>query len=149
MMHELMAPVVSIVGVVALSVFAIDKLCLFHAAFWNFRAKLESEAWLLESCKDPVFFSNLGQHSKLCFAVESNHRIGAFMLALDQVAHSLRVEDAIARLLGGTQAIGWPLVAALALCVLAFPSLLSGAFHQRPRVKTLALDAPFTHYHEA
>lgn len=53
------------------SIAALDRLCLFHQTYQAISARLSSERWLLEKCSDPNFFSNMHQHSDLCFQVSA------------------------------------------------------------------------------
>ena len=98
-MKDLMVPVVIILVTVCASVALIDAVCSFHETYFKYSEKIESERWLLAQCKDPEFFANLRQHSELCFLVESNHRVGAFMLALKEAISSLNLEQYLMRAL--------------------------------------------------
>ena len=50
------------------------------------QAKLDSEAWMLNNCRDPVFRSNMRAHTNVCSEVEANARIGPWGAALRDVS---------------------------------------------------------------
>ena len=79
-----------IVSVVGAGV-SLDCLGALYSAYRRVSMNLENEKWLLDNCKDPVFFSNMKAHTTVCNAVETNARIGAFWAALKEVTDGARV----------------------------------------------------------
>jgi hypothetical protein len=78
---------VSIVGAAA----GLDGLGALYTAYKRACMRLDDEKWLLENCKDPVFFANMRAHPNVCSDVETNARIGAFWTALREVTDIVRV----------------------------------------------------------
>jgi hypothetical protein len=69
----------------------LDCLGELYAAYRRAALRLEDERWLLDNCKDPVFFSKMRAHPTVCNQVEANARIGAFWAALKEVTDVARV----------------------------------------------------------
>ena len=119
-----------IVWVVTLSfmaasvVFSVEKLCLFHQTYTSMSSKLEGEMWLLNQCHDPVFFSNLQQHLDMCFVVDCNNKVGAFMLALNEFTGSFHVETSVFQAWKDLKSFSWPLIGALLLTMLLSPAFI-------------------------
>ena len=68
----------------------LDCLGELYAAYRRAALRLEDERWLLDNCKDPVFFSKMRAHPTVCNQVEANARIGAFWAALKEVTDTAR-----------------------------------------------------------
>lgn len=139
MLMEFMVPLVTLCCSMVLCIACIDLLCQFHQIYEATSSKLAGEKWLLGQCDDPHFFSKMHLHSDICFTVENNARIGAFMLSLREFTQSLLGSDF---LLGGRVGawgllarIGsWPFLVCVGLLLLLGPSwLVSGsrAFYVR------------------
>jgi hypothetical protein len=69
----------------------LDCLGALFAAYKRACMRLDDEKWLLENCKDPMFFSKMRAHTTVCSEVETNARIGAFWTALKEVTDVARV----------------------------------------------------------
>ena len=78
---------VSVVGATA----TLDCLGALYTAYKRACMRLDDEKWLLENCKDPIFFSKMRAHTTVCGEVETNARIGAFWSALKEVTDVARV----------------------------------------------------------
>lgn len=127
MIREFMVPLVTLCLCVAASIACLDRLCVFHQTYMAISAKLESERWLVKQCLDPQFFSNMHQHSDLCFQVETNARVGAFMLSLRQLTQSCLPAELLLSTLSVSRLASWPVLCCLAaLCLLAPSWLASG-----------------------
>jgi len=125
-LREFLLPLVTLVGCAAGGIVGLDRLCLFHQTYQAMASKLQNERWLLEQCADPHFFSRMHQHSDLCFQVENNARVGAFMLALRHLTQSFLPPDALAGAYGLLSRLScWPVLAALAGGLLLGPSWLA------------------------
>lgn len=69
----------------------LDCLGALFTAYKRACMRLDDEKWLLENCKDPMFFSKMRAHTTVCNEVETNARIGAFWTALKEVTDVARV----------------------------------------------------------
>lgn len=130
MLREFMIPLVTLCGIVIAGVASLDKLCQFHAMYQAMSGKLDGERWLLEQCSDPHFFSKMHLHSDLCFQVENNARVGAFMLALRELTQSFLLQQLVTTLASTShQALfSWPVLACVGTILLFGPSwLVSGS----------------------
>ena len=126
MLREFMLPLFTLCGCVIASIACLDRLCLFHQTYQTVAAKLESERWLLQQCSDPHFFSKMHQHSDLCFQVENNARVGAFMLSLRQLTQSFLPPDVLVGL-ANSRFTSWPFLCLVAALLLFAPSWLAGS----------------------
>ena len=126
-----MVPLTTLCFCAVASIACLDRLCLFHQTYQAVAAKLESERWLVQQCSDPHFFSKMHQHSDLCFQVENNARVGAFMLALRQLTQSFLPTEVTAGLLSSSRLLSWPAFAALCLLLLLGPSWLVSSTRTR------------------
>jgi hypothetical protein len=70
---------------------SLDCLGALYSAYRRAAMRLEDERWLLENCRDPVFFTKMKAHPTVCNEVETNARIGAFWTALKEVTDGARV----------------------------------------------------------
>ena len=135
MLHEFMVPLVTLACCAVAGIAGIDRLCLFHQTYQTMVSKLENERWLLDQCSDPHFFSKMHQHSDLCFQVENNARVGAFMLALRHLTQSVLIPDVIAGFAALLSRLSWPVLAGIGACLLIAPSWLvcsaQRPFHNR------------------
>ena len=71
----------------------LDCLCEFYTEYTRAASLVESESPLFVNCQNSTFFHMLGQHTDLCVKVQSNHRIGPFMMALQKVAARANAQD--------------------------------------------------------
>jgi len=69
---------------------ALDAAGAFYAAYQRASMRLDDELWLLNNCRDPVFFSKMRAHTSVCDTVEANARVGAVWSALRDVSSDLR-----------------------------------------------------------
>jgi hypothetical protein len=127
MLREFMFPLVALCCCAIGGIAGLDRLCLFHQTYQAMTSKLESERWLLDQCSDPHFFSKMHQHSDLCFQVENNARVGAFMLALRQFTQSFLPQELLNSLAGSSRHLlsSWPVLCAGGACLLLAPSWLA------------------------
>lgn len=77
--------------------------------------RLDSEAWMLKNCRDPVFSSQLRAHTDVCSQVEASARLGAWGAAWRDVSDS--AQSALAA------CASWLPVALTALAGLLLPGL--------------------------
>ena len=128
MLREFMYPLVTLCVMAIAGIAGLDKLCLFHQTYQAMALRLESERWLLEQCSDPHFFSRMHTHSDLCFQVESNARVGAFMLALRELTQSILPQQFfLGQLLTSfhNHLLSWPVLGVLGALLLLAPSWLA------------------------
>jgi hypothetical protein len=108
-------------GVWALAL-ALDGASGLLRAYRGAVLRLESERWMLENCRDPVFFAQMRAHTSVCAEVEASARIGALGGALREVSARLSASDSLAHPLGvgglGATGLACALLAGLA-CVAA------------------------------
>ena len=117
-MRSVVSSACSIALFLCLGFFSVDKVCLFHETYTVRAQELRKEEWLLDQCKDMVFFSNMGEHTSLCTEVDAKARIGAFWYALNRVSGSLPFLEAWEAV---TRA-SWPILAGVAAVFILFPS---------------------------
>jgi hypothetical protein len=126
-MPSVFGNIAAVCAAVASAFFALQKICVLHAAYELRRTRIEKETWLRAQCARPEFYTNMRYHTNLCEEVEATARIGAAWHALTEVAGSLPIPD----LLQALHRLGWPLAAALALAFLLFPSAVIAQMRQR------------------
>ena len=110
---EALWALVVLAGAIALAGLILDLALALHAAHDLNRRRLDSEAWMLSNCLDPVFSSQLRVHTNVCSQVEASARIGAWGAALRDVSASARLSvEAHARAL-----VGLPVVPVVCVCL--------------------------------
>jgi hypothetical protein len=125
MLREFMVPLFTLCGIVIAGIASLDKLCQFNELYQSMSAKLESERWLLDQCSDPHFFSKMHLHTDLCFQVENNARVGAFLLALRELTQSFLFQQLVSTLVTSHQGLlSWPVLAVCGFLILFGPSWL-------------------------
>jgi hypothetical protein len=127
MIREFMIPLVTLCCMTIGGIASLDKLCQFHQMYQSISAKLQSERWLLEQCADPHFFTRMHTHTDLCFQVENNARVGAFMLTLRELTQSFLLQPSfLAPVLSSLHhsVFSWPALGVLAAVLLLAPSWL-------------------------
>jgi hypothetical protein len=92
---------------------------------WTATAELvESEGDLFANCQNSTFFHMLRQHTDICTKVESNRRLGSFVLALRRVTARADLERLVLCVFGWIEGASWKLVVFAAVVVLAVALLL-------------------------
>ena len=71
-----------VAAAVAAAFVGLDSASAFHTAYRRACLRLDDERWLLNQCRDPVFFSKMRAYTNVCSSVETNARVGAFWIAL-------------------------------------------------------------------
>lgn len=123
-MRDFVQPVVALAFWMGLSIVSLNQLCQLHQIYQGTSARLQSEQWLLRQCGDPHFFSNMHLHTDLCFTVENNARIGAFMLALREFTQGIIGSRSELRVWLIDRLVSWPAVLCVLFLVLFAPSWL-------------------------
>ncbi len=106
--------------------FLVGRFFVFYEAYTSALRLVRDEAWIREQCSDPLFYSNLKQHSDLCQSVQINFERSPFLVALNAVSETAYlcgrfscVENLIAISRGG-----WPVILSVGLFSLLAPALL-------------------------
>lgn len=105
MLREVLVPVLTVACCAVACVGCLDRLAHFYQAYQRRSEQLESERWLRDQCRDPLFFSRMHTHTDLCLSVENNARVGAFMLALREMTQHFLTQSP---LLSGS--VPWPVL---------------------------------------
>jgi hypothetical protein len=126
MLREFLVPVATLSFWMVLCVLSVNQLCQFHLIYQATAARLQSERWLRAQCEDPHFFSNMHLHSDLCFTVENNARVGAFMLSLREFTQGVLAGGGAGLAWIPHRLLSWPVLLGAALVLLFLPSLLVG-----------------------
>ena len=127
MIREFMIPLVTLCCMTIGGIGSLDKLCQFHQMYQSISAKLQSERWLLEQCADPHFFTRMHTHTDLCFQVENNARVGAFMLTLRELTQSFLMQPSLLTPVLSSlhhNVFSWPSLGVLVAVLLLAPSWL-------------------------
>lgn len=113
---QIVAQVFSALASIVGASVGIDCLGVLYGAYKRAAMRLDDEKWLRENCRDPVFFSKMRAHTRVCSEVEANARVGAFWTALHEVTDVMRVT-------WQPWAMGWAgfivLALLLAICICA------------------------------
>ena len=88
---QIVAQVISALASIVGASVGMDCLGVLYGAYKRAAMRLDDEKWLRENCRDPVFFSKMRAHTKVCSEVEANARVGAFWTALHEVTDVMRV----------------------------------------------------------
>lgn len=107
--------------------------------FWAFSnvlpewqvSKLEQDAKMLAICRNETHKSVLSSYTDVCLQLESNSRIGPFMLALNTVTGGDHFKGAANELLHSLRALSWPLLMASAAVFCLCPSLVISSMRTR------------------
>lgn len=82
---------VAVMLCIACAGMGLDGLSALYTAYTHACMRLDDEKWLLQNCRDPVFFSKMRAHTTVCSDVEANARVGAFWVALREVTEGFKV----------------------------------------------------------
>jgi hypothetical protein len=66
-----------------------SRIYVFYDIYTELCAIVIGEQYLLHRCNDPVFFSNIRQHTDLCSTVFANARQNIFLKALNKTLQGL------------------------------------------------------------
>ena len=106
--------------------FLVGRFFVFYEAYTSALRVVRDEAWIREQCSDPLFYSNLKQHSDLCQSVQINFERSPVLVALNAVSETAYlcgrfscVENLTAISRGG-----WPVILSVGLFSLLAPALL-------------------------
>lgn len=131
MLREFVQPFVTLLFWMCLSLMSLHRLCQFYHIYQETSARLQGERWLVSQCRDPHFFAHMHLHTDLCFTVENNARVGAFMLALRDFTQAM-VGGAEVRSWLAERLPTWQFVGVAFLVLLFGPSWLLAGCVQQP-----------------
>jgi hypothetical protein len=83
--------VMPVAAALAAALAGVDGVSAFHTFYRKACLRLEDERWLLNQCRDPVFFSKMRAYTNVCSEVETNARVGAFWLALRESSEGFKM----------------------------------------------------------
>lgn len=110
-------------------------------------SKLEQDERMLLICRNETHKNVLSSYTTVCLELESNARIGPFMLALNKVTGGEHFKGAATEVLHSLRALGWPFLLLTGAAFLVCPSLVISGLRSR------AAPAPWRkglqHEHEA
>ena len=73
------------------AVLGVDGFSALYVAYIQACIRLADEQWLLQNCRDPVFFSKMRSHPAVCSQVEANARVGTLWTALRETTDGYKV----------------------------------------------------------
>jgi len=117
------APVTSaftVVMTIFLLFFAVEKGTLLYEEYVMQALIIEKDADFFRKCETPEGYASMNHHPNFCEKIIATARVGAFWHAVNRVASSLPVEQAVAKL----ESLSWKVLATRAACFLLAPSLL-------------------------
>ena len=82
MARSFFTPIMVLFTIAFTAVVCMDRLCHMHAEYMKQVSKLEQDLKMLVICRNETHKSVLSTYTPVCLELESNARIGAFMLAL-------------------------------------------------------------------
>ena len=109
-----------------------DRICHFHSEYMKSVSQLELDQRMLATCRNKSQRNQLSIYISVCLELESNARIGPFMLALNAVTGAAHLSGAASELLHSARALSWPLVLALGVLFIVCPSLIISGMRRRP-----------------
>lgn len=132
------------------AVVCMDRLCHMHSEYMKQVSKLEQDMRMLLICRNDTHKDVLSSYTSVCLELESNARIGAFMLALNTVTGGEHFKGAANEVLHSLRALGWPFLMLAAAAFIVCPSLVINGMRSRGGAGPLPWRAPKGfHEHEA
>ena len=130
--------------------FTVSRFVVFYEAYSNALRVVRDEEWVRGQCSDPLFYSNLKQHSDLCLTVQINFERSPFLVGLNAVADTAYLcgrrscADVLADIANG----GWPVILTCGLFSLLAPTAVVHVFkHLVAGERRLAGDLPHHHHY--
>ena len=132
------------------AVICMDRLCHMHSEYMKQVSKLEQDTRMLLICRNETHKSVLSSYTSVCLELESNARIGPFMLALNTVTGGDHFKGAANEVLHSLRALSWPFLVLAAAAFLVCPSLVINGMRSRAGQAPVHWRAPKAfHEHEA
>jgi hypothetical protein len=127
-----------------------DRICHMHAEYMKQVSKMEQDARMLVICRNATHKDVLSSYTSVCLELESNARIGPFMLALNTVTGGEHFQGAANEVMHSLRALGWPFLVLAAAVFLVCPSLVINGMRSRGLDGPLPWRAPKgMHEHQA
>ena len=106
--------------------FSVGRFFVFYEAYTTALRLVRDEAWIREQCSDPLFYSNLKQHSDLCQSVQINFERSPVLVALNAVSETAYLcgRYSCAENLAAISRGGWPVIVSVGFFSLLAPALL-------------------------
>ena len=133
MARSFFAPILVILSAAFVCVVFMDRIIHFHAEYMKFSSQLEMAERMIDICRNESHKDILSAYTSVCLDLESNARIGAFMLALNAVTGAGHFRGAASELLHSARALGWPVAAILLLAAFVCPTPCLQYWRHRPR----------------
>jgi hypothetical protein len=150
MARSYFTPIMILFTMAFAAVVCMDRICHMHAEYMKQVSKLEQDTRMLLICRNETHKSVLSSYTSVCLELESNARIGPFMLALNTVTGGDHFKGAANEVLHSVRALGWPFLVLAAATFLVCPSLVINGMRSRAGQAPVQWRAPKTvHEHEA
>ena len=149
MARSFFTPVLVLLTIAFAAVVSMDRLCHMHSEYMKQVSKLEQDGKMLMICRNETHKSVLSTYTTVCLELESNARIGAFMLALNTVTGGEHFKGAANELLHSLRALSWPLLLSTALVFIACPSLIINGMRSRAAIPPQWKGQRCEHQHSA
>ena len=107
--------------------FLIIRIAIFAEAMQEAKSVQADEAWLLQQCQDPDFYSKMRLHTDLCIQVQRNAERSPVIVALKAVANTAHLcgRHSCGEVLVWLGEGGWPTLLWMGLALLIGNLLLS------------------------
>lgn len=107
----------AMVGIV-LVFFAVEKGTLLYEEYVMQALIIEKDGDFLRKCQTAEGYASMNHHPNFCEKIIATARVGAFWHAVNRVAGSLPLQEALQR----AENVSWKVIAATAACFLIMPS---------------------------
>jgi hypothetical protein len=131
MARSFFTPIMVLFTIAFTAVVCMDRLCHMHAEYMKQVSKLEQDLKMLVICRNETHKSVLSTYTPVCLELESNARIGAFMLALNTVTGGDHFKGAATELMHSLRALSWPLLLITGVAFCVCPSLIISGMRSR------------------
>ena len=132
MARSFFAPILVILSAAFVCVVFMDRIIHFHAEYMKFSSQLEMAERMIDICRNESHKDILSAYTSVCLDLESNARIGAFMLALNTVTGAAHFRGAASELWHSARALGWPVAVLLLVAAFLCPGACIQYWRRRP-----------------
>ena len=146
MARSYFTPILALFTVAFAAVVCMDRILHMHAEYMKQVSKLEQDARMLVICRNESHKSVLSSYTTVCLELESNARIGPFMLALNTVTGGEHFRGAGNELLHSLRALSSPLLLTAGVACCVCPSVIISGM--RTRAAGAAQWRPHKGFHE-
>ena len=124
-------PIMALLTVAFVAVVFMDRICNFHSEYMKSVSQLEMDQRMLAICRNETQRNVLSVYTGVCLELESNARIGAFMLALNAVTGAAHFRGAASELWHSARALSWPIALGVGLLFIVCPSVIISGVRRR------------------